>query len=180
METWSNDTFWKELKPKLRRLIPHCTHEEYSAYLMLMRVLQVIVCGDGYWISSTIVPNDSMHKHAARISSKDRSHTFWSANISGVEYELENISSTYTKHSHTDGIYVLTTEDWEATFEFYGDGRAGHDTQWEVSYFLGAAIYVIGLQLDGDVDSMYSNMLMAALSVPSLETGEVFYKGSPV
>jgi hypothetical protein len=30
------------------------------------------------------------------------------------------------------------------------------------------------------VESMCNDMLMAALSVPSLETGEVFYKGSPI
>jgi len=172
---WSNEYFWKELKPKLRRLVPHCTQEEYSAYLMLFRVIQILACG-GYVTEEATNTND---EPSLRLWGHQRYHIWWEANISGVDLLLEQIYTVTKRHAY-DGVFILTTENWEATFEFDSDGRAGHASFPEVSYFMEEPIYLQSIQIAGDVESMYSDMLMAALSVPSLETGEVLYKGSPI
>jgi hypothetical protein len=172
---WSNDWFWNELKPKLRQLIPHCDSETYSAYLMMFRVIQVIVCGD-YKTGESCVPNDGVHEHVTRPWDRECFHTYWQANISGIDYVLERISTISFKRKD-DGVYVLTTEYWEAVLEFKSDWRAGYQ---DASYFTRIPTVLVAIQIIGDVESMCNDMLMAALSVPSLETGEVFYKGSPI
>jgi hypothetical protein len=172
---WSNTFFWDELKHRLRQLIPHCDSETSSAYLMLFRVLQVIVCGD-YKTGESCVPNEGPHEHVNRPWDLERFHTYWQASISGVDYVLERISTISFKRKD-DGVYVLTTEYWEAVLEFKSDWRAGFQ---DASYFMRIPLVLVDIQIIGDVDSMCTDMLMAALSVPSLEIGEVFYKGDPI
>jgi hypothetical protein len=187
MSIVSNQCFWDELPREIRKLIPHLDSIERKSYVMLLRVMQAVM-----YARDSIVHN----RQEPTTGQENRIHYFpwnnaiqyitWTNTISGVDFEVERISgcrvgATAAHRPNIDNeCFLVTTEDWEATLRFFDDPRAANEHHYgDCPYFMRRGIMLESIEIAGDVDMLHNHMMLAALSIASLESAEVFYKGTP-
>lgn len=180
MNILSNNRFWEVLAHRLRRLFPHCSKEQRFALTTLMRVMQAVMFANDTTKNGWAEPyDDTLPNIPKNFWSTTIYRTIWSNVVSGIQIEIE-WNKTEPGQPKSSGIFVITSENWEVVLVFEADPMASKPHVFEdACYFLKESIMLSTLHFEGSWEDLENDMLLATLSLPDMETGEVFYEGDP-